>query len=150
MYPDHVLLVRLRSSATTQVHGDYNFAMSTTDETKMEKSLQMPESIFADLALAPADAIFALTASYKSDTFKDKVNLGVGAYRDDDGKPYVLPVVHKVNIINKDACLETNCFRHIKFWQLTKLLITSISRLQGCQSLCQQPRNSSSDHNRKH
>lgn len=56
----------------------------------------MSESIFADLALAPADAIFALTASYKSDTFKDKVNLGVGAYRDDQGKPYVLPVVHKV------------------------------------------------------
>lgn len=58
----------------------------------------MTESIFADLALAPADAIFALTASYKADDFKDKVNLGVGAYRDNDGKPYVLPVVHKVGI----------------------------------------------------
>lgn len=67
-----------------------------TDSEKVQKSLAMPESIFADLALAPADAIFALTASYKSDSFKDKVNLGVGAYRDDDGKPYVLPVVHKV------------------------------------------------------
>lgn len=65
----------------------------------MEKTLSMPESIFADLALAPADAIFALTASYKADTFKDKVNLGVGAYRDDDGKPYVLPVVHKVSFL---------------------------------------------------
>ena len=54
------------------------------------------ESAFADLPIAPADAIFALTAAYKADTFKEKVNLGVGAYRDNEGKPYVLPVVHKV------------------------------------------------------
>lgn len=66
------------------------------NSVKIEKQLAMTESIFADLALAPADAIFALTASYKADDFKDKVNLGVGAYRDNDGKPYVLPVVHKV------------------------------------------------------
>lgn len=56
------------------------------------------ESAFSDLPLAPADAIFALTATYKADSFKDKVNLGVGAYRDNNGKPYVLPVVHKVSI----------------------------------------------------
>lgn len=68
-----------------------------TDVAQTQKHLAMPESVFTDLALAPADAIFALTASYKKDEFKDKVNLGVGAYRDDDGKPYVLPVVHKVS-----------------------------------------------------
>ena len=42
---------------------------------------------------APPDAIFQLTASYKADTFEQKVNLGVGAYRDDNGKPFVLPSV---------------------------------------------------------
>ena len=47
--------------------------------------------------LAPADPIFALTASYKGDSFKQKVNLGVGAYRDNEGNPYVLPVVRKVS-----------------------------------------------------
>jgi aspartate/tyrosine/aromatic aminotransferase len=40
--------------------------------------------------------IFKLTASYDADTFPKKVNLGVGAYRDDNGKPWVLPVVAKV------------------------------------------------------
>ncbi|KDQ60719.1 hypothetical protein JAAARDRAFT_31694 [Jaapia argillacea MUCL 33604] len=49
--------------------------------------------------LAPPDSIFKLTATYKSDTFPQKVNLGVGAYRDDDNKPWVLPVVKKVNEI---------------------------------------------------
>ena len=41
-------------------------------------------------------SIFKLTAAYKVDTFPNKVNLGVGAYRDDDNKPWVLPVVRKV------------------------------------------------------
>lgn len=54
-------------------------------------------SVFAETPLAPADAIFALTAAYKADPFPKKVNLGVGAYRDNEGKPYVLPVVRKVS-----------------------------------------------------
>lgn len=41
-------------------------------------------------------SIFKLTAAYKVDPFPKKVNLGVGAYRDDDNKPWVLPVVKKV------------------------------------------------------
>jgi hypothetical protein len=44
-------------------------------------------------------SIFKLTAAYKADTFKDKVNLGVGAYRDDHNKPWVLPVVKKVSFL---------------------------------------------------
>ena len=42
------------------------------------------------------DSIFKLTAAYQADTFPQKINLGVGAYRDDDSKPWVLPVVKKV------------------------------------------------------
>jgi aspartate aminotransferase, cytoplasmic len=65
-----------------------------------------------DLPLAPPDrfvlstgsfnmsdqihSIFKLTAAYKVDTCPEKVNLGVGAYRDDNNKPWVLPVVRKV------------------------------------------------------
>lgn len=41
-------------------------------------------------------SIFKLTAAYQADTFDKKVNLGVGAYRDDNGKPWVLPVIKKV------------------------------------------------------
>jgi aspartate/tyrosine/aromatic aminotransferase len=38
-----------------------------------------------------------LTAAYKADKYEKKVNLGVGAYRDNDGKPWVLPSVKKVS-----------------------------------------------------
>jgi aspartate aminotransferase, mitochondrial len=34
-----------------------------------------------------------ITEAFKADSFEKKINLGVGAYRDDKGKPYVLPSV---------------------------------------------------------
>ncbi|MCJ1419001.1 aspartate transaminase aat1, partial [Xylographa parallela] len=38
-------------------------------------------------------AILGITEAFKADSFGEKINLGVGAYRDDKGKPYVLPSV---------------------------------------------------------
>ena len=37
-----------------------------------------------------------VTEAFKADTSPNKINLGVGAYRDENGKPYVLPSVKKV------------------------------------------------------
>ena len=37
--------------------------------------------------------ILQLVADFKNDSNPKKVNLGVGAYRDDHGKPWVLPAV---------------------------------------------------------
>jgi aspartate aminotransferase len=48
---------------------------------------------------APEDPLFGLMAAYRADTFDKKVDLGVGAYRDDNGKPWVLPVVKKADDI---------------------------------------------------
>jgi len=50
---------------------------------------------WSNVPLAPPDSIFKLTAAYKADTYPQKVNLGVGAYRDDDNRPWVLPSVKK-------------------------------------------------------
>lgn len=50
---------------------------------------------FSHVAQAPADAILGLTVGFKNDKNPNKINLGVGAYRDNDGKPYVFPVVRK-------------------------------------------------------
>lgn len=43
--------------------------------------------------MAPPDPIIGLTETWKADPNPKKVNLGVGAYRDKDGKPYVLDCV---------------------------------------------------------
>lgn len=50
-------------------------------------------SIFANVAMAPADPILGLNNRFKADTFEKKVNLGVGAYRTAEGKRWILPSV---------------------------------------------------------
>lgn len=39
--------------------------------------------------MAPPDPILGTTLAYKADKDAKKMNLGVGAYRDDNEKPYV-------------------------------------------------------------
>jgi aspartate aminotransferase len=58
--------------------------------------VQQVVSHFASVPLEPPDAIFGLSANYKKDTDPNKVDLVVGAYRTDEGKPWILPVVSKV------------------------------------------------------
>jgi aspartate/tyrosine/aromatic aminotransferase len=50
---------------------------------------------FAHVPVAPPDAILNLTAGFAADKNPNKCNLGVGAYRDDNGKPFVFPVIRK-------------------------------------------------------
>ncbi|KAF1344246.1 aspartate aminotransferase [Delphinella strobiligena] len=44
---------------------------------------------------APEDPLFGLMAAYRRDEDSNKVDLGIGAYRDNNAKPWVLPVVRK-------------------------------------------------------
>lgn len=55
---------------------------------------------------APEDPLFGLMAAYKADTFEKKVDLGIGAYRDDNAKPWILPVVKAVCFARSAAVLE--------------------------------------------
>jgi len=43
----------------------------------------------------PDDPILGVTQAFNKDTSPNKMNLGVGAYRDDSNKPFVLPTVRK-------------------------------------------------------
>lgn len=47
------------------------------------------------MSVQPPTVIFHLTARYKADKHPDKLNLGVGAYRDEMLKPYVFSAVRK-------------------------------------------------------
>jgi aspartate aminotransferase, cytoplasmic len=58
--------------------------------------LKFPNNNFVHLQMAPADPILSLSVKFKEDKDAKKVNLGVGAYRDNNGKPYVFPIVKKV------------------------------------------------------
>ena len=63
--------------------------------TRIETEESGGVSWFADTKSIPPDAIFALTALYNKDSCPLKVNLGQGTYRDDAGKPWILPAVQE-------------------------------------------------------
>jgi aspartate aminotransferase len=50
---------------------------------------------WANVPQGPPDPILGVTEAFKADKDPRKINLGVGAYRDDEGKPYVLRCVRK-------------------------------------------------------
>lgn len=52
---------------------------------------------------APPDVMFGLSAAFRADNNPNKVDLGVGAYRHENGKSWVLPSVRKVSNSNKST-----------------------------------------------
>jgi len=55
----------------------------------------------------PPDPILVMGYRYREDTNPAQVDLGSGAYRDNDGKPYVFPVIKEAeNLIVNDAGLN--------------------------------------------
>lgn len=75
-------------------------------------------NVFAKVPMAPPDPILGINIAYANDTDNRKVNLGVGAYRDDNLKPVVFSVVRKVEeqlVADKtlnmvDTCLLRNTY----------------------------------------
>ncbi|ORZ01799.1 aspartate aminotransferase [Syncephalastrum racemosum] len=89
--------------------------MAPTDHSSSQQRLgqisshlhPMSVSVFENVPQAPPDVIFSLTAQYKEDTHPQKINVGVGAFRTDELKPYVLPVVKKADaILFNDGSLD--------------------------------------------
>ena len=70
--------------------------IKTLHKCRPRSGLYRFTSTWANVEQGPPDAILGITESYKKDTDPKKINLGVGAYRDDNGKPYVLNAVRKV------------------------------------------------------
>ena len=52
-------------------------------------------STWAKTPAGPPDPILGISEAFKRDTDPRKINLGVGAYRDGNGRPYVLPAVRE-------------------------------------------------------
>ena len=66
-------------------------------------------TVLNNLAPVATDEIFDLNREFFNDTDPQKVSLGVGVYRTDDGKPWPLPVVREAE---KHLIEEDNVSRH--------------------------------------
>lgn len=63
----------------------------------------MSQTIFNNIEQLPPDALFGIKQRLAQDSRTVKVDLGIGAYRDDKGKPWVLPSVRSAEkLIHED------------------------------------------------
>ncbi|KAI5898080.1 uncharacterized protein SCHCODRAFT_02611066 [Schizophyllum commune H4-8] len=58
--------------------------------TQLRSSAVRSVSVWANVPAGPPDPILGVSEAFKADKDPRKINLGVGAYRDENGKPYVL------------------------------------------------------------
>ncbi|CAG4920787.1 unnamed protein product [Colias eurytheme] len=86
-------------------------------------------SRFAVVEQGPPIEVFLLNKLCADDTNKNKVNLGVGAYRDENGKPWVLPVVRKME--KQMAADETLLHEYLPVLGLEQFSNLSVSMLLG-------------------
>ena len=67
----------------------------STSSNEGRQEAESIKSVWSKMAPAPSDPVFGLIHLFLDDQSPTKVLLGVGAYRDDDGKPVILDVVKK-------------------------------------------------------
>ena len=79
----------------------------------ISRSLQIPfircthvRYFWSGVEMGPPDNIFGLVEAFKRSTHPSKVNLAMGAYRDDQGKPYVLNCIKKAERIVLERNLD--------------------------------------------
>lgn len=75
----------MTTTSTKTTSAAASFAMAAETST----------SWFDRATFHPPDPIFALTARFIADPDPNKVNLGQGTYRDDQGKPWILSSVRQ-------------------------------------------------------
>merc|ERR1719466_476150 len=68
-------------------------------------------SRFSCVSMAPPIEVFQLSRDFQADTHPKKVSLGVGAYRTDEGKPWILPCVKKAEKKLADQ-IESEAINH--------------------------------------
>uniref|UniRef100_A0A8C2CPP2 Aspartate aminotransferase n=1 Tax=Cyprinus carpio TaxID=7962 RepID=A0A8C2CPP2_CYPCA len=80
-----------------KLHCDTKYVVGVSDSA---------HSWWTEVQMGPPDPILGVTEAFKRDTNSKKMNLGVGAYRDDNGKPYVLSCVRKAEALIASKMLD--------------------------------------------
>merc|ERR1719479_211042 len=91
-------------------------------------------SRWGHVVMGPKDPILGVSEAFKADPNPAKINLGVGAYRDDDGKPVVLPSVKEAQNRINDANMD-NEYAPIVGIQRFNELAVQLAYGEDCQAL---------------
>ena len=81
------------TATTTALNTLWQYTTASLRRTKVVHPCRYMSSHWTSYDMAPPDPIIGLNEAYQKDPHPNKVIVGVGAYRDDNGKPYVFPSV---------------------------------------------------------
>eukprot|EP00195_Chlamydomonas_chlamydogama_P011440 CAMPEP_0202901242 /NCGR_PEP_ID=MMETSP1392-20130828/14143_1 /ASSEMBLY_ACC=CAM_ASM_000868 /TAXON_ID=225041 /ORGANISM="Chlamydomonas chlamydogama, Strain SAG 11-48b" /LENGTH=435 /DNA_ID=CAMNT_0049587777 /DNA_START=77 /DNA_END=1384 /DNA_ORIENTATION=+ len=81
--------------ANSASRGRIGNARAAVSKAAPRQAALVKASRYDNVEMAPPDPILGVSEAFKACTHPDKLNLGVGAYRTEDLKPYVLSVVRK-------------------------------------------------------
>ena len=125
------------SNSTSRLHSISNHIMGSAGNPSVFTADVVPQ--------APEDPLFGLMAAYRKDTSNKKVDLGIGAYRDNNAKPWILPVVKRVRPIMPELrqISLTSRNRPMKYYAKIQTSTTNICQSQAYQTSHQQRRSSS-------
>ncbi len=90
--PQHVIPAKAGIQNHAKVCHSRERAVHKQRQSEREKNHTMA---FEQLTMAPADPILGLTEAFKNDENPDKINLGVGVYRDEHNRTPVLECVER-------------------------------------------------------
>jgi hypothetical protein len=135
-YP-HAILASTSGVFASAVRS-YHASTTTTREAAAAAVDNIAMNPWTDYSMAPPDPIIGLNDAYQKDTSPSKVILGVGAYRDDKGKPYVLPCVRKAEqrIQIQQLDMEYSGIVRIYMYRLYMLCVCVYERRSMCVCWC--------------
>jgi hypothetical protein len=90
-----MIMMQAGRSCRRFLHRAAPFTAASFTTTTTRRQQQQVLNPWSQYEMAPLDPIIGLNESFAKDDYPNKVIVGVGAYRDDHGKPYVLPCVRQ-------------------------------------------------------
>jgi len=132
----HAFTIPTKPNLSARSAVDISLASATTSAS----------NYLSSIPLGPPDAILGIAADFRECTSPDKVNVCVGAYRDENGKPWVLPSVKEAESLmmkdpsqNKEYAPITGDLAFVdlalKFAYGSEIFENSSERIAGVQAL---------------
>lgn len=91
----------------------YSVLYALVAQSALGFSMTAPKSFLTDIPMGAPDAILGIAENFKACTDPNKVNVCVGAYRDENGKPWILPSVKEAEKIMIDDPTENKEYASI-------------------------------------
>jgi len=96
----------MKNTATRLIKASSSMKLSASASKMSFSTSQIHQGIWGGIQYAPLDAIKQLTISFNADSAPNKILLGEGVYRTNEGKPKTLPSVREAEKIVYEKAMD--------------------------------------------